>query len=123
MWSNFYAAGGWGMHPTAILGFFMIASSVLYALRPQTTSARLVFTLGCVTFAFGLAGAVSGICTTLHYLPQVEGPKQLEIMALGIEESLHSVLLALILVLFGGLVAVFGSLRRKSDTAPVTAAG
>src|SRR6185436_19593437 len=29
MWSNFFAAGGWGMYPTMIFGFFLLATTVL----------------------------------------------------------------------------------------------
>lgn len=118
MWSNFYAAGGWGMHPVSIFGFLLIVASVLYALRPQRIGARLVLTMGIVTFAAGVLGAVTGICNSLHYLPQVEPAKQLGIVALGVEESLHDVVLALMLVVLGGLVSTIGTLRAgRNETA------
>jgi hypothetical protein len=115
MWSNFYAAGGWGMYPVSVFGFLMIAASVLYAIRPQPRTARLVLTLGLVTFAAGLLGAFTGVCNSFHYIPQVEHGKQLEIMALGCEESLHDVVLALMICVLGGLVTAAGTVRRSAD--------
>jgi hypothetical protein len=114
MWSNFYAAGGWGMYPVSVFGFFLIATSVLYALRPQPRLARLAFTLGAVTFAAGVLGAITGMCTCFHYIPQVEQGKQLAIMALGVEESLHDTVLALMLVVLGGLITAIGTTRAAN---------
>jgi hypothetical protein len=123
MWSNFYAAGGWGMFPTSALGFLMIAACVLYALRPDPRAARVALTLGAVTFASGLLGTFVGMCQSMHYIPKVEASKQVEILALGCEESLHVTVLALILVVLGGLVAGVGALRSPSaPTSPSNAA-
>lgn len=117
MWSNFFAAGGWGMYPVSIFGFLLIAASVLYALRPQQKTSRLVLIFGLVTFAAGLLGTATGLCTTFLYLEQVEKAKQLEIMALGCEESLHNTVLALILVVISGLIAAGGTLRTPGTAA------
>ena len=38
MWSNFYEAGGWGMYPTTLFGFFLVISGVILLLRPELTS-------------------------------------------------------------------------------------
>ena len=38
MWSNFYTAGGWGMHPTSVFGFLLLAAAALAALRPSDSS-------------------------------------------------------------------------------------
>lgn len=112
MWSNFFSAGGFGMYPTALFGFALIATAVLYALRPQAKTARLALVLGLVTFAAGLLGAFVGICNTFHYIPEVAHQNQLEILALGCEESLHDVVLALMLVVLGGLIGSIGTQRR-----------
>ena len=116
MWSNFYAAGGWGMHPVSIFGFLMIAASVLFAIRPQPRLQRLAVTLGFVTFGWGLLGTAAGICLSAHYIQQVEPAKQLVVLSLGVEESLHNVVLALILVIMGGLVTAIGTLRSSNAT-------
>lgn len=122
MWSNFYAAGGWGMYPTSVFGFFLLAASVLYVVRPQPKVARLALTLGMLTFAAGLLGAATGICNTGLYLHQVEPVQQVEIFALGIEESLHNVVLSLILVILAGLIAGVGTLRSPNGHGAPSAA-
>ena len=119
MWKDFFAAGGFGMYPVSIFGFLMIAACVLYALRPSPKAARTAVAMGVATFSAGLLGAATGICNSLHYIPQVATEKQIEIMALGVEESLHDVVLALILIVLGTLIAAAGTLRAPS--APQTA--
>ncbi len=59
------------MYPTAAFGFALIATCVLYALRPQQKLARLALMLGILTLAAGLLGAASGIATSAHFLSQV----------------------------------------------------
>lgn len=113
MWKNFFENGGFGMYPTSLFGFLMIAVAVLYVMKPQAKTARLAFVLGLVTFAAGLLGAFVGMCNTFHYLPKVAQPEQLQVMALGCEESLHNVVLALMLVIVGGLIASVGTQRHR----------
>jgi hypothetical protein len=122
MWSSFYAAGGWGMHPITFFGFFLITASALYALRPQTGAARVVVALAFVTFAAGLLGTCTGVSTTLHYIHQVEPARQLPIMAEGIAESLHNIVFALILDVLGGLLAIVGLLRARTQRTEAGAA-
>ncbi len=117
MWSNFFAAGGWGMYPTSLIGFFLIAASVLYALRPGPRAGRATLTLAATTFASGLLGTFVGMGQSMHYIPQVEAKKQVEILALGCEESLHVVVLGLMLVTLAGLIASVGTLRSSNNVA------
>lgn len=122
MWADFFAAGGWGMYPTSFFGFLLIAASALYALRPDQRMARLVVTLGIVTFAAGLLGTSVGLGNTFHYIPQVAKDEQLQILALGCAESLHNAILGLMLVIVGGLVSSVGTLRRSDRTTTIAAA-
>jgi hypothetical protein len=112
MWSNFFQAGGWPMYPVAAFGVLLLATSALYLFRPEPRMARIALTLGVVTFATGLLGAVIGVCMSLHYIPRVAAEKQLTLLALGVEESLHDVVLALMIVVVAGLIAAIGHLRR-----------
>lgn len=114
MWTNFYANGGWGMHPVAIFGFLLMAAGILYALRPEDRSLKLVIALGLATFSAGLLGTSVGVCNSAHYLPEVPKPEQLQILALGVEESLHNLVLALMMVVVASLIAAVGVLRSKS---------
>jgi hypothetical protein len=118
MWSNFYAAGGWGMHPTSFFGFLLVAASVLYALRQGERFRRLVVVLGVVTFAAGLLGTSVGACNSFLYISHVEQAEQLRMLALGFEESLHNLVLALILIVVAGLFAAVGLLRATPVHTP-----
>jgi hypothetical protein len=112
MWSNFFAAGGWGMYPTMLFGFLLLATTVLHALRPEPRFQRLTGALGIVTFASGLLGTAVGICNSAHYLDQVPPQDQLKIFAMGCEESLHNLVLGLIIVILAALITAASSIRR-----------
>ena len=116
MWSNFYEAGGWGMHPTSLFGFLLLAASALHALRPAEKLRRLVLALGVTTVAAGLLGTSVGLCMTFRYLSQVPPAEQLQTLAMGCEESLHNLVLALILVVLAGVLTAVAIMRRSSTT-------
>src|SRR5262249_51774994 len=116
MWSNFFTAGGWGMYPTMLFGFLLLATTVLHALRPEPRFQRLTGTLGVMTFVSGLLGSIVGICNSAHYLEQVPPADQLKVFALGCEESLHNLVLALIIIQLAALVAAAGTLRRRGGS-------
>ena len=113
MWSNFYAAGGWGMHPTSLFGFLLLSASALFALRPEERFARLAIVLGIVTLAAGLLGTSVGVCNSFLYIADVAPAKQLATLALGCEESLHNLVLALMLLVVSGIVVCVGIMRRS----------
>jgi hypothetical protein len=112
MWSNFFAAGGWGMYPTMMFGFLLLATTVLHALRPEPRFQRLIGWLGIATFGAGLLGTATGICNTAHYLDQVPPADQLKILAMGCEESLHNLVLALIIIVLTAVIGAASSVRR-----------
>ncbi|MFO0669475.1 MAG: hypothetical protein U0235_07605 [Polyangiaceae bacterium] len=122
MWSNFWEAGGWGMKPVAVFGFMMIVSSVLYVLRPEDRGRRLVLTFTGLTIAAGVLGTTTGICNSIHFLEKVDAKDQFHILSLGVEESLHNLILSLILVVLGGLVSAVGTLRTPRAGVTATAA-
>jgi hypothetical protein len=115
MWTSFFAAGGWPMYPTSVGGFHLVAASLLYAWRPERKTARLLIPLSAVTFAAGLLGTTSGMCQSLHYIPRVPEANQLTILALGCEESLHDLVLALILLMLAGVLSAIGMVRRAPN--------
>jgi hypothetical protein len=114
MWSNFFEAGGWGMYPTMLFGFLFLAVTALHALRRDARHQRVAIALGTVTFASGLLGTVVGICNSVHYLEQVPREDQFLMFVMGCEESLHNLVLALILVVIGGLISAGSALRREA---------
>lgn len=122
MLSDFFKAGGWGMYPTAIFGFLLVASSVLFMLRPERRFVPLLVSLGAMTLSTGLLSFTLGLVHTFLYLHQVAPEKQLGIAAAGCAESLHNILLALLLITLTSLLAAIGAFRgtMRSAAGPVT---
>jgi hypothetical protein len=114
MWSNFFGAGGWGMYPTTVFGFLLLAAIGLHALRPEPRYERVISSLQVMVFASGLLGTSVGICNSAHYLERVPVEKQLQTFALGCEESLHNLVLGLIIIVIANLVTTFVAFRNRS---------
>lgn len=108
---DFFHAGGPGMIPTLLFGFLMVASAVLYVLRPERRHAGLVVALGATTLGSGTLGFCLGLMMTFRYLGQVEPIDQLKIAGMGVEESLHNLVLALILIVLSSMLASIGAFR------------
>ena len=117
MWSHFFEAGGFGMYPTILFGFLLLALTALHAMRPAPRFQRTINALGVVTFASGLLGTVVGICNSAHYLDQVPPDKQFMMFVMGCEESLHNLVLALIIVVLAALITAVSSVRRGGSPA------
>src|SRR5438445_6557639 len=111
MWQDFFSAGGMGMYPVTIFGFLLVVSCVLYTLRLSPHHARLAKILAGTTLMAGLLGTATGVCNSAFYIHKVEVAKQLEIFTLGLQESLHDTILALIFVIIASLIASAGVLR------------
>ncbi len=120
MWSHFFAAGGPGMYPTILFGFALLAAVALLVLRRDRHFERLGLLLGVMTLASGVLGTVIGICKSAHDLSQLPPDRQLAVFALGTEESLHDLVLALIIVLIAGLIATVAALRRRTSVEPMS---
>jgi hypothetical protein len=100
-----------GMYPVTLFGFLLVVSCVLYTLRLRPHHARLAKILAGTTLMAGLLGTATGVCNSALYLSKVEVGKQLEIFTLGLQESLHDSILALIFVIIASLIASAGVLR------------
>ncbi len=112
MWATFFRDGGWGMYPTTVFGFLLVAAGVLCLLRPERRFVPLVLCLGALTLSAGMLGTSVGVVTTFHYLPRVaEVDQRFTIAALGCAESLNNLVLALILVTLTGLLGALAALR------------
>lgn len=122
MWANFFEAGGWGMYPTSLFGFLLVAAGVLFLLRPERRFVPLVLGLGVVTLGSGLLSCSVGIVNTLHYLQHIEPARKLEVATIGFAESMHNVVLALILIVLSALIACIGAWRAARAAAPGSAA-
>lgn len=109
--AEFFHAGGVGMYPTLLFGFFLVASGVLFLLRPEQRYIPLLVSLGITTVSSGLLNFCLGLLQTFLYLQKVPPADQFKIAALGVQESLNNVVLVLILVVLTALITSVGSWR------------
>ncbi len=119
---SFFIAGGFGMYPTLLFGFFMVAAAGLYALRTDERYAKAWFALAVATWGAGVLGCAMGLVTTVHYVSQLPPAEQFGVFIQGLEESLHNVILALVIVIPTGLIAALGTVRRGGVARPAAAA-
>ena len=108
---EFFRDGGWGMYPTTIFGFLLLAAGFLYLVRPESRYVPVVVTTGFMTIGAGLLGTVTGFIATCRYLGHVPQADQLKIAALGCAESLNNISLALILAIIAALPTLGGVVR------------
>lgn len=111
MWANFYANGGFGMYPTTAFGLLLLACSVLLLLRPQRRHVPLVVSLAALTASSGLLGFSTGLISTFRYLQNVEPSEQLKLAALGCAEALNNFVLALLILVFAGILCAASAVR------------
>jgi hypothetical protein len=109
--SEFFTAGGFGMYPTLVFGFFLVGCSILFMVRSETRYLAPLLGLGACTASAGLLGLCSGVMNTLRYLKNVPADDRLMAIALGTEESLHCLMLALILLVVAGIFVTIGTVR------------
>jgi hypothetical protein len=119
MWNDFFRDGGWGMYPTTIFGFLLIAAGALYLFRPESRYAPIVLATGFLTLAAGLLGMFTGLVTTFRYVHQVPQADQFQIALQGTAESTNNMILALILCVIAGILTLGGLVRglRRSPSA------
>lgn len=117
MWSTFFHDGGWGMWPTAIFGFLLVASGVLCVLRPERRFIPLVASFAVTTLGAGVLGTAVGMAKSFHYLPGAPADRQFLFAALGTAESLNDTILALMLVVLTGLLCAVAALRAATRDA------
>lgn len=118
--SEFLREGGVGMIPTMILGFLLIASGVLSLVRPERRSLEGFVPLAVATGAAGLLGTVLGMISCYRYLGRLQVVDRLEIALVGTEESLHCLVVALVLIIIGAVLAWAASLRKLPSAAAQT---
>jgi hypothetical protein len=115
MWDNFFTAGGWGMFPTLLFGFLLLAASALALIRREARLGRVARVMSGATLASGLLGTCFGISTTVHYAATLPPADQVFTVALGLEESLHVVVLALLFVVPAALIRALAAFREAPD--------
>jgi len=118
MWNDFFEAGGWGMYPTALFGFAFVASGFLFAFRPESRFAPIVFCAGVAALGAGILGTAVGFVTTFRYVQTVAPAEQVKIALLGCAESLNNLVLALMLAIPTALLALVGVTRAAMKRSP-----
>jgi Na+/H+ antiporter NhaA len=114
MWKSFFCDGGWGMYPTSVFGLCLVASAALLVLRPERRYLLLATALSLLTLGSGVLGTLVGFVNSMHYLVEVEDKsKQLEILALGLGESLNVTILSLIIFEFAAMLMCIAALRAS----------
>ena len=115
-----FIAGGWGMYPTLLAGLALIATCIQYARRPQSRYMPLMLSLGVFTLMAGTLGFATGILSMLRYYT---GDMEPVILFAGFYESLHNVVLALLLATVGALLASVGAWRLSRGAVGLSASG
>ena len=116
--ATFFREGGFGMYPTLAFGLLLLAVGVAYALKPERKLVSLFTILGIVEFLAGSLGTVMGAVTTFMYVSKVPPAQQYTTTLLGLAESFHNLVLALVFVVLSTLVLAAGSLRAALAAGP-----
>lgn len=106
-----FIAGGWGMYPTLIAGLALVATCLQYARRPDSRYVPLMLSLGVFTLMAGALGFTTGLIHLLQYYTAPGAEYGTRILFAGFYESLHNVVLALLLSTLGALLASVGAWR------------
>ena len=112
LWNNFWTQGGFGMYPTMFWGFLLLVYAGRYVLRPQERFLRAVAVLAFMTLASGAFGTAVGFMAAFRYAATVAPELAARSACYGSAMALHVVVLALILVILGGIVTAAGSRRQ-----------
>jgi hypothetical protein len=99
------------MYPTLLAGLALIASCLQYARRPEPRYVPLMLSLGLFTLMAGTLGFATGILSLLRVYSGPLSGEGSSVLIVGVYESLHNVVLALMLATLGALLASVGAWR------------
>ncbi len=111
----FFEEGGFGMYPTLIFGFVLMASAVLSIRHPERK--WLTFVMGALTSASGVLGTSMGLINTMKAVAKTPADQQLVIFSVGTAESLNNLVLAMILLILSLLVAAVAAFLHAKTAA------
>jgi hypothetical protein len=113
---TFFEEGGFGMYPTALFGFVLLAGAVLTVLRPARFW-RLTAVMSGVTLCSGLLGTCIGIINTMKFVAHTTETELVKIGATGIAESTNNLVLALVIVIPAALLCAVAAGRTARTAA------
>ncbi len=111
------------MYPTLLAGIGLLVASLMYARRPETRYVPLMVTLGLFTLFAGGLGFCTGLISLLRYYTSPLADQGPVVLFVGLQEALHNVALALLLITVSALSASVGALRlarQQSTVVPAT---
>lgn len=111
----FFTEGGFGMYPTLVFGFALVASAVMSI--PQPHRRWLTFVFGALTFASGVLGTSMGLINTMRYVAKAPAAEQLSFSAVGIAESMNNMVLSMILVIIALLISAVAAFKHAPAAA------
>lgn len=120
---DFFTAGGWGMYPTLLAGLAFIATCFQYSRRPESRYVPLMVALGLFTLLAGALGFATGLISLLRYYASPAAEQGPQVLFAGFSESLHNVVLALLLSTLGALLASVGAWRLSRGAGALAARG
>lgn len=119
--SDFFVAGGWGMYPTLLAGLALLATSIVYARRPERRYVPLMASLGIFTLIAGGLGFITGLMACLSRYGGPSAGHEPTLITFGIQEALHNIVLALLLSMLAALFASVGAWRLSRQLQPAPA--
>ncbi|MBN1206108.1 MAG: hypothetical protein JXB05_14415 [Myxococcaceae bacterium] len=119
--SDFFVAGGWGMYPTLLAGLALLATSIQYARRPEQRYVPLMVALGLFTLVAGGLGFITGMMACLSAYARAPAGQDPTLLAYGLREALHNIVLSLLLGMLAALFASVGAWRLSRQLHPAPA--
>jgi hypothetical protein len=115
--SEAFRLGGWGMYPTTIAGFILLACAWRFAMRPARDRLPVVLWLGALVSLTSMLGFVAGVIKTLLAAGSMSGNEAIGVVTAGIGESANNLGLGLSLLVMATIAIVVGHARRPSTGA------
>ena len=108
-----FRLGGWGMYPTTIIGFVLLAAAVQYMRHPDRRRALVLRHLNVLVGLSALMGFTAG---TINSFTHVEADKTYYAI-IGVGESLNNVGLGLGFLILARIITALGAGRGPRPAA------
>lgn len=106
---------GWGIYPVVLFGGAMLVVGLRHLATPRRSLFNLAVGFSVATLLAGMLGAATGIQATVQHVTRLSGAGE-GLFLVGLRESLHNLVAALVLVCVNALVLTAGrytALRRE----------
>ncbi len=107
--AGFFSDGGLGMYATLAFGLLLLAVGVVHALKPRSRPSGTFVALSLVCLGSGTLGLTLALVRTFLSAGTTGG--HFAATMLGVSQSLHNLILALVFVVLSTLLFAVGALR------------